>query len=141
MEQTLLTIHLLSLVVGMGGGVANAVAGSMAAGADPAAAMTLGKLQSRIGDIGFVAIVLLWISGIWLVLGYHGGFAELPSGFTTKFVGVVGLSAAVVAMHVVKRSAMRAGRPPNAGTMKLLGKIALLSATFTVAMAVVTFNH
>lgn len=139
METTLLTLHYLSLAVGIGGGAATAVMAGMTKGADPAIAGHVGKVQSRVGDIGFGAIILLWITGIWMVAD-HGGYAAMPAAFTYKMAGVVTLTLALLAMQVVKRRAMAKGQPPAASTMEGLGRIALLSAIFTVVMAVISFG-
>ncbi|MBD3678729.1 MAG: hypothetical protein HUJ27_10055 [Rhodobacteraceae bacterium] len=139
MEETLLTIHFLSLAVGVGGGVASAVAAATAAGQEPPGKMAIGKVTSKVGDIGYAALILLWVTGLWLVFAEHGGFGALPGTFTAKMVGVLGLTGALTAMQVVKRKAMAAGGPPNPATMKMLGQIALASSVFAVVMAVVTF--
>lgn len=140
METLLMTLHFLSLAVGIGGGVASAIAGAQSAKAEPPGAMALGKLQSQVGNVGYGALILLWITGIWMVYAKYGGFGDLPASFNLKMLGVLGLTAALTAMQVVKRRAMAAGGPPNASTMKMLGQLALLSAVFTIVMAVLTFN-
>jgi hypothetical protein len=140
METVLLTIHFLSLAVGIGGGVSSAIAGATFADAEPPVAPAIGKLVSKIGDAGFGALVLLWLTGIILVFTEYGGFGALPGSFSVKMIGVLGLTGAVVAMQIVKRTALKAGHPPDPGRMKTLGQIALVSAIFTIVMAIVTFE-
>lgn len=140
METVLLVIHFLALAVGIGGGAASAVAAGIAKSSEPAGAMAIGKVQSKVGDVGFVALIVLWLTGIWMVFSVYGGFSGVPDGFSTKMIGVVGLTIAVAGMQVVKRRAMAAGSPPSANTMEWLGRLALVSAIFTITFAVLTFD-
>ena len=137
MHQTLLVVHFMCLAVGIGGGVASAVMGATSESAEPDGKAALGKAAAIVSNIGAVAIALLWITGIWMVMTSFGG-GTMPTAFWLKMLGVVALTAAIIGMHLVKRRA--AGGPPPADTMKKLGQIALVSATFAVIMAVVTFG-
>lgn len=140
METLLMTIHFLSLAVGIGGGVATAIAGAQSANEEPSSAMALAKLQSRVGNVGYVALILLWVTGIWMVFAKYGGFGELTASFNLKMLGVLGLTGALTGIQITKRRAIAAGKAPDPARMKMMGQIALLSAVFTVIMAVVTFG-
>jgi uncharacterized membrane protein len=140
MFKTLLVLHLLGLALGVGGGVGNMIAGRMAAKAEPAGAKALGALQGRIGRASFVGLILLWITGIWTVMGYHdGGFGALPGTFSVKMIFVVIVTLAALAAQWKAMSAARAGTPPNRKTMARLGMVSGLFSILAVVMAVATF--
>ena len=139
MDHVLLTVHFLAMAVGIGGGVASGILAEVATRAEPAGKMSIGKAASIIGDFGFISVLVMWLSGVWMVLAIFDGFADMPNSFNLKLLSAVALTAAVTAMQVVKRKAKAAGQPPDPARMKMIGQIAMLSAVFTVAVAVITF--
>ena len=139
MDHVLLILHFLALAIGIGGGVASGVLAEISDRSEPTGKLAIGKAASIIGDVGLVSVLVLWLTGIWMVLEIFGGFSDMPAGFNLKILGVVALSAALLAMQVVKRKAKAAGQAPDPARMKVLGQIAMLSAVFTVSVAVITF--
>ena len=140
MFKTLLVLHLIGLALGLGGGVGNMIAGRMMAGAEPAGAKALGAMQRKIGRASFVGLILLWITGIWMVQGYHdGGFGALPGTFSIKMIFVVIVTIAALTAQWKSISAARSGTPPSRRTMAMLGMISGLFSLLAVIMAVATF--
>ena len=140
MFKTLLVLHLIGLALGLGGGVGNMIAGRMMAGAEPAGAKVLGAMQRKIGRASFVGLILLWVTGIWMVQGYHdGGLGALPGTFSVKMIFVVIVTIAALIAQWKAITAARTGTPPNRKTMAMLGMISGLFSLLAVIMAVATF--
>lgn len=140
MNNTLVIVHLYCMGLGVGGGFANMIAGRLAAGAEPAVARTLGQLQSVVGRVGFLAIMLLWITGVWMVNTMQNGFANLPTTFWIKIAAVVILTLAALTMQAKGIAAKRSGVPPAAEIMKRLGMVSGAAAITAVIFAVISFH-
>ena len=116
------------------------IAGRMMAGAEPAGAKVLGAMQRKIGRASFVGLILLWITGIWMLQGYHdGGLGALPGSFSVKMIFVVIVTIAALMAQYKAITASRTGTPPNRKTMAMLGMISGLFSLLAVIMAVATF--
>jgi hypothetical protein len=131
------SLHILALALGLGGGVANAIAARLAR-SRPEAAPAFGALQKRIGMVSVGALVVLWITGPWMAGLVYG--AALPLSFWLKMLAVLGLTAMTVLMQVEARRAARAARAPDAARMAGLGAGAGLFSILAVILAVISFN-
>lgn len=132
MIATLKIVHFLALAVGLGGGVANAVMAAMGGKARE----VVGPMQARIGQLGFGAVVLLWLTGLWLFAsGQTLGTVGLM--FWLKILAVLVLTAAAVANQLARRRL-----PPEqyAARAPVLGQIMGISATLAVIFAVLAFG-
>ncbi|PQO23035.1 hypothetical protein C2I36_10045 [Rhodobacteraceae bacterium WD3A24] len=139
MLETLKIIHFLSFAVGIGGGVASLLAGlamRTAGGGAPA----LAGLQRRLGRASAVAIVLLWITGVWMLYAVYGGWGGMSGWFWIKIVAVVGLTAVSARMQWLSITAQRSGTPPAPRIMAGLGAAANLLAIAAVIIAVIAFT-
>lgn len=125
-------VHFLALAAGLGGGIANAVIGATAARKAPEVA---GPLQLRIGRVSFVALVLLWITGLWMAFGWHG-VGTLGLWFWVKMLAVLALTAAAVAAQL----AIRNPGPGTPARMRTLGQIMLAASTLAVIFAVLALG-
>ena len=132
-------IHFLALAVGFGGGVANLVAMSVLFKTDPPQRAPIGMITKRVGQILFLCVILLWITGIGLVHGIYGGFSALPDLFWWKFLFVCLATLASLSAQIVGIRAAKAGTPPNAKLMVKIGVTASLSAIAAIVLAVLAF--
>ena len=108
-------------------------------GAEPAGLPPLGAVQGRVGRVSFVALILLWITGGWM-MSNAGGAAAMPLIFWAKLAAVVVLTVVVLMLQWHGIRAARAKQPPPAATMARLGQIAGICAVLAVILAVVAFH-
>lgn len=132
-------LHFLSFSVGIGGGVAAMLAGIRAKSAAAEAGPALRGLQKIIGRISFGAIVLLWITGIYMVYALKGGWGGLGTAFWLKMAAVVVLTGASLTAQYYSLTA--AGRDPAVmgARMAKIGMTASASAILAVILAVFAF--
>lgn len=136
MLLTLKTLHLLGLVLGLGFGLANIVIMQRlpaTAEAMRPALMQLQKLNSR---IAFAGVILLWVSGLWLYYAKYAG-TGLGGAFHAKLALVVVLT--VLAAYA-QWLLLRAGSPPPANIMRMIGRTVPALAAGAAALAVIVFN-
>lgn len=132
MLATLKILHFLALAIGLGGGLANLVIGQMA-GAEGAPVTR--PIQKRIGRIAFGGLLLLWITGLWMVsLSYALG--DLPLWFWIKMLVVLAMTAAAVTAQL---ALLRPG-PDTPAKLRKLGLIVSGAATLAVVLAVLSFG-
>ncbi len=139
MIKILLAIHLFSFAVAAGGGVANMLAARSARGAAAEAARAIGGVQAKIGRLSFIALLMLWLTGVWMVLQL-GGFAAMPALFSTKMVFVLIVTLAALYAQFLGQRAAKSGTPPNGATMARLGMVSGISALCAMVLAVWAFN-
>ncbi len=125
-------VHFLALAIGLGGGIANAIIGAKITTREPAMG---GPVQKLIGRLSFGALILLWITGLWMLFGYYG-FANLSLWFWVKILAVLGLTAAGVSAQLT----MLKPGPDTPAKMKRLGMIMTGSASLAVVFAVLAFT-
>ena len=138
MDDILLILHLL----GFGGGMTAAVAGGVlqrAVMGSPADAPVIAKLQPMFVRAGEIGLVLLWITGPWMVATKYAGFGSLPWTFWVKFVCVVGVTAGVIMLDVTGRQA-RAGSATARARLPIYGGGTGVLLLLVVIFAVVTFH-
>lgn len=132
MLATLKIVHLLALAIGLGGGVANLVIGRMA-GAEGAPVAR--PIQKRIGRLAFGGLLLLWITGIWM-LSLSYAFGDLALWFWVKMAVVLAMTAAAVAAQL---EGLRPG-PGTPAKLRRLGMLISAAAALTVVFAVLGFG-
>ncbi|MCG6882875.1 MAG: hypothetical protein LJE62_03865 [Silicimonas sp.] len=125
-------VHFLALAIGLGGGIANAIVGAKITSRDPAMGAPVQKL---IGRLSFGALILLWVTGLWMLFGYYG-FSDLSLWFWVKILAALGLTAAGVTAQL----AMLKPGPETPAKMKKLGMIMTGAATLAVILAVLAFT-
>ncbi len=131
-------IHVLAFTAGIGVSITSAVIGPRQATAEPALAGQLGAIMARLGRIGSVSIILLWLTGGWLMYAIYGG-SPGSGAFRLKIASVALLTAAVVALEVLGARARRTGTAPPPQAMAGLGMAVLLFAGLAVVFAVAAF--
>jgi len=136
---TLKIIHLLAVITGVGFSFANLLVGKMSAQAAPAAMAEIGPIRARLGQLSFLSLVVLWITGIWMFqAGYGGG--ELPMMFRIKIALVILLTFLSVGLQYLAIRAARRGQPPPPKRMKNLGMGAGITSVLVVISAVMVFG-
>jgi len=132
-------IHFLSLSAGIGGGVAAALIGIRAKGAAADAVPLLRGLQKTLGRIGFGAIVLLWLTGIYMVYAVKGGWAGLGTVFWLKILAVAILTAASLTGQYFALTAAKRDPAVMGPRMAKIGMTATSSAVAALILAVIAF--
>jgi uncharacterized membrane protein len=140
MLPALLIVHLLSLAAGAGVSVAGGIVGPYAATATPEGRRLLWAIQTKLSRVGSAAIVLLWITGLWMLFAKFGGFGGLPATFQVKLAFVVLITLAIGVLHVLMARSNRTGVQPSPAVMATLGLAIDVSLIFVVIFAVLTFG-
>lgn len=133
-------IHVLGFSVGVGGGAAGMVVGIRAASATAEAKAALAGVQRTIGRMAFAAIVLLWLTGLYLLYAVHGGWTDLPPLFWVKFAFVLVLTAAAIAQQWLGLRVRTGQGAPSARLRAGLGMAGSTAAVLAVIFAVYAFN-
>jgi len=130
-------LHIFGLMLGSAaafGSFAVARQVRLSAGAPPKELLALRPLFAR---TALVAIVLLWLTGLWLYAAAYMG-APLGWAFHAKLGAAVLLLVAIIAVNVVARRTA-AGAPPPAWLPQLHVATRIL-LVLAVALAVFVFN-
>lgn len=139
MDHAIKIIHILSL---MGGGAAiigNAVLmRNMLVEGGPPSELAV-KSMRTLGMFGLGAIVLIWVTGVWLTLMRHSG-GGLGWEFYVKITAATLVLGCAVAMSYLGAKAGIEGRPPNPDVMRLLSVLSLLGTAAAVTFAVLAFG-
>jgi len=131
--------HILGVVLGIGGGLANAVAAAKLASLPPETGPIVGGFREALGKMSTLGLVFLWLSGIALI-GVSGATGLLSDPiFLAKMAAVLVLTGFSIAANVTVISAKKAGGPPDMARMKLISQGALISGLLALVLAVVTF--
>jgi len=125
-------VHLLALAIGLGGGIANAIIGAKITARDPALGAPVQKL---IGRLSFAALILLWITGLWMIFGYYA-LSSLSLWFWVKILAVLALTTAGV---IAQLAVLKPG-PDTPAKMKKLGMAMTGLSTLAVIFAVLAFS-
>ncbi len=127
---TLKILHLIALAIGLGLGIANILIGAMSSAPD-----ITRPIQKRISRVAFAALILLWITGIWMVTSAHP-LSTLPLWFWIKILVVIAMTAAAITAQI----ALLRPRPDTPARVKTLGNIVTGSACLAVIFAVLSFS-
>ncbi len=139
MPELLKIIHFLSFSAAIGASLANLLAGYRLLPLPPEAMPRAGAYRVSLGMVTTIGLGLLWLTGLWLLA--LAGSALLSNGiFLLKLLVVIGLTAISVMANLTIIRARRAGMPPDAARMKLLGQSGLAVAVLALILAVLAFN-
>jgi uncharacterized membrane protein len=140
MREVMLILHFIGLTMGLGTGFAHAFLGSitpkMAAGE-----ATKFRLHSLVlSKMGNAGIVLLLISGTYLLIPYWPMFPSLPL-LVAKLILVIILIVLIALINVFGRKAMKGDDTEGQfKKMEKLGKMTLLIGLAIVILAVNVFH-
>jgi hypothetical protein len=132
-------IHFLSFSIGIGGGVANMLIGIKTRGAPAEAIPLLRGLQKAVGRLAFVMIVLLWLTGIYMIYA-RGGPDGFGAVFWLKILAVVVLTVASGAANYFSMTAARRDPAKLGPLMAKIGMTATGSAILALILAIAAFN-
>lgn len=141
MFVTLKIIHLLALIVGGTAslvtlGIQRFMSKSGIKGAPP---KPIAKIMRALGLSGLTAIVVLWITGIVMLVQNYGG-ADLGIWFTVKLIAATLIFGISAFMNFATARARKGGTPPNPALMKTLGSAIRVLLLLAIVTAVVTFS-
>ena len=139
LDQFLVIVHFLGLSLGMSVGFANMVMAGLIARAAPQEKGVLGRFPPAMGRVGLIGLVLLWGSGIAIVLTRYGSFAILPRTFIVKLAAVVVLTVTVLYIQVLQRRVDK-GDVAAMATIQTLGRATGPMALVAIIFAVITFG-
>ena len=134
------SLHFLALLMGGAATIApmvmlRAIAVSRADGPVPAVALSMRIL----GILGFLAIIILWVTGIFMIsLGYDG--ASLGVWFVVKLFAAGAIFAASAVLNLLAARAARTGVPPNPAIQRPLITLVRLSLLIAVISAAIVFS-
>ena len=131
-------VHLLSMGAGLGIGLANMIVGIRASNAQGIAVGALRQAQGAMGLAALVAVILLWITGIWLWLVYHNG--ALDGLFLVKIAAVILLTGMSITMNMKGAKAAKGGTPVDPDYAKRMGALMGLMSLIAVITAVMVFS-
>jgi uncharacterized membrane protein len=139
LDNTLVILHFLGLTMGLSTGFSNMVMAGLIAKAAPNEKPVLQRFAPAMSRIGAVGLVLLWVTGIAIVLTRYGSFSILPRPFLVKLAAVVLLTVFVGYMHVLMPKAQRGDQAARA-RIEMLGKMTGPLAIIAIIFAVITFG-
>ena len=139
MSQFVLFLHFVGLMLGATGGFGSALVMRRALAMPAEAAGPLRGLGPMLANVSAIGLALMWLSGLVLVWSRWGGPGGLPGLFWAKFVFVLSLTAAAVAIHLTY-AAIRRGDAAAAARLPKLGPVAGVSSLLAVLLAVYAFS-
>ena len=107
----------------------------MAAGGPPPEMVS--DTMKRLGRIGLGSIVLLWVTGIWIMM-INGG--SPGAAFYIKLIAAAVVLGAVIMISRIAAQAEAAGTAPDLSRMKSISTVSAIAAALAVIFAVVAFN-
>lgn len=134
----LIALHLFSLVLGMGSGIALTVVMKRVGAArdeERARLFALGSTFSRNGHIG---LGLLWITGIVVAFLKYGGLGGFGAWFWIKMALVIVLSASIGMGSAAYRK-FRNGETAASGRMAMFSTLSAAAGMLTIVAAVFAF--
>ena len=139
MNDFILFLHFFGLMLGAAGGFGSALIMRRAMTAPPEQAQTLRSLGPMLANVSVVGLAFLWITGLILVWSKWNGIGSLPTMFWVKFIFILTLTAASVAIHMTYAE-VKAGKVAAAARLPKLGPAAGASALLAVLFACFAFG-
>jgi len=137
MRDLLMMVHMFSIMGGGAAGIGNGILMTkVMAGGGPPPDIVRGTMKA-LGRVGLFSILLLWASGITMVLVGQVAFSTL---FIIKLVGAAAVLGAVLALTAHTTKAEREKRPPNLKWMMKVARVSQLGVVVAVIFAVLAFN-
>jgi hypothetical protein len=140
MLELLKFIHFFGLIIGIGGGIANAMAAKRLASVPSEARPMVGMFRESLGKLSTAGLILLWLSGLAMVAIYRGSGIFSDPAFSLKMAAVIVLTGFSVAANVTVAQAKKAGGPPDMQRMKIVSMGALTFGLLALLLAVIQFS-
>lgn len=140
MRDTMLILHFIGLAMGLGTAFAHAFLGFSSSKLSKEEAGKLRKNTHILGRMGTIGLVLLFVSGVYLILPYWNAFLMLPL-LLAKLILFVLLILFLGTINLLERKANKSPNPePIFKKLEIIGKLALLTSTSIVILAVLVFH-
>ena len=140
MFETLKIIHFSGLILAFAGGIGNMVAGMKLSTIPPEGAPAVGAFRFALGRISTLGLILLWLTGIWMVSLNDGWAIFSDLTFVLKFAAVLVVTGFSIAANITVARATKADTPPDSARMKMIGQGALFFAFLALILAVLSFS-
>lgn len=139
MRDVMLFFHFIGLAMGIGTGFAHAFLGAASAKM-PAAEATKFRLSSLVlSNMGNTGIVLLLISGFYLITPYWKVLGDMPL-LIVKLSLVLILTIIIIAINMLGQKAKKGDPEVQFKKMAILGKMTLIISLAIVLTAVKVFH-
>lgn len=139
LDTFLVILHFFGLTIGMSVGWANMVMAGVIRKAAPQERAVLGRFAPAMGKVGLAGLVILWVSGIAIVMTRYGSFAILPRPFIIKLAAVVLLTIIVIYVHFLQARVVK-GDEAAMARIQMLGRMTGPLALIAIIFAVITFG-
>ena len=139
MYELLKIIHFFCLLAGGAASIGNTVLMLQVERSGGPPPPMVPKAMGIIANMGLGAIILLWITGVLMILTGHNGAAP-GALFYIKLLGAATVLGLVIWMTMLRTRAAAAGTPPPMAKMKLLSRIAFAGMSVAIIFAVLAFS-
>lgn len=130
--------HYIALFLAGGLGVGNAILAKNFQKAEMPPQPPAQKTMMTLARLGFIAIAILWATGIPLTYQIYGGF-DLGWAFHLKLLGATALLGAISFLNIYLTTQAKNGNPPNPKVMRIIPPIARTSlAAVLIGVAILT---
>ena len=139
LDNLLVVLHFVGLGMGMSVGFANMVMAGVIGKAAPAEKGVLGRFPPAMSKFGVAGLVLMWVSGISIVMTRYGRFDILPRTFVYKLVAFVLLTLSVAYIEFLY-ARVKKGDTAALATIQLVGRFTGIFSLAAIIFAVITFS-
>ena len=139
MRNIMLMVHFLGLAMGVGTGLANLFLGMAAKKMEKAEAQKFALKTLVLGKMGLIGIILLVISGGYLITPFWKNLANLPT-LVAKLAMVLVL---IIFLGIIKYNSSKAlkGDPEKyMNRLRKVGPVTLLISLVIIILAVLSFH-
>lgn len=135
----MLIIHLVGLAMGLGSGFAFMFLGIASSKMEAAEGRKFMMNAFSIGKMGIVGLVLLVISGGYLLMPYMSSITSMPT-LIAKLLLVLLLITLVVVNLMLRKKFMQTKDENILKSMAMIGRVNLIISILIVVLAVYTFH-
>ena len=140
MRDTMLILHFIGLAMGLGTAFAHAFLGFASSKLSKDDAIKLKSNTQILGKMGNIGLVLLLVSGVYLILPYWNALHLMPL-LLSKLILFVLLIVFLVIINLLERKAVKIENPElEYRRMEVIGKFALSTTLAIVVLAVMVFH-
>ena len=140
MLAALKLVHFIGVILGFVGGIGNAMADKRLSSVPPEAMPIVGAFREALAKLSSIGLLLLWLSGIAIIWGWHGWAVFESPLFSLKIAAVVVLTGFSLAANLTVLRARRAGTEPDPDRMRRIGMGAMSAGTVALILAVIRFS-
>lgn len=139
MRETMLVLHFIGLSMGLGTSFAHAFLGNATAKMTPDEAVKFRVHSLVLSNMGNVGIVLLVISGLYLITPFWSVLTSMPL-LMTKLALVAILIMLIIMINMLAKKARIGDAETHLKKMATFGKMTLLVSLAIVILAVYVFH-